>query len=261
MGWKRDFQRNLLQTSILERLGLDFGRFWDRILQLLQEICGALGSFCDQKSFREPSKCEPPKRAALPVPCQIRFILGGFGAQDASKTAQDASKTAQDASKNLKMRQDAPKTPPRRGKTPPRRPKTPPRRPKTPQEVPRRLPRPSQIHPKSILMLKTSKIKKSSKNQWKISDFQGFGDHFSEVTSIVFRLAFMGYTQDVPRRSQDVLRRPQDAPKTPQDAPWRFQDDPKTPPRRPQDGPRRSQDGPRRSQDAPKTPHKHVSGQ
>ena len=67
------------ETSILERLGLDFGRFWDRILQLLQEICGALGSFCDQRSFREPSKCEPPKRAALPVPCQIRFMLEGFG--------------------------------------------------------------------------------------------------------------------------------------------------------------------------------------
>ena len=45
------------------------------VLQLLQEICGALGSFCDQRSFREPSKCEPPKRAALPVPCQIRFML------------------------------------------------------------------------------------------------------------------------------------------------------------------------------------------
>ena len=133
-------------------------------------------------------------------------------------------------------------TRPRRPKTRQDAPKTPQRRPKRPQEVPRRPPRRSQIHPKSILMLKTSKIKKSLKKQWKINDFQGFGDHFSEVTSIVFRLAFMGYTQDVPRRSQDVLRRPQDAPKTPQDAPWRLQDGPKTPPRRPQDAPRRLQE-------------------
>ena len=106
--------------------GLDFGaswaRFWDRILQLLQEICGALGSFCDQRSFREPSKCEPPKRAALPVPCQIRFFLRAKTAprrlqdgprrakmcQDAPRCAQEGPKTAQDASKTP---QDAPKRP------------------------------------------------------------------------------------------------------------------------------------------------------
>ena len=78
LGLKSVFLADPHQTSILERLGLDFGRFGDRILQLLQELYGALGSFCDQRPFREPSKCEPPKRAALPVPCQIRFMLGGF---------------------------------------------------------------------------------------------------------------------------------------------------------------------------------------
>ena len=164
MGWKSDFQRNLLQTSILERLGLDFGRFWDRILQLLQEICGALGSFCDQRSFREPSKCEPPKRAALPVPCQIRFILGGFWSprrlqdgprclqepQDAARRPQDAPKTRQD---DPKRPQDAPKTPqdtPKTApghlqddpKTPPRRPKIFPRRPQDGSKLPR--------HPKML---------------------------------------------------------------------------------------------------------------
>ena len=36
---------------------------------------------------------------------------------------------------------------------------------RAPQEAPRRLPRRPKIHPKSILMLKTSKIKKSLKNQ------------------------------------------------------------------------------------------------
>ena len=29
LGWKDDFQRNPLQTSILDGLGLDFGKFWD----------------------------------------------------------------------------------------------------------------------------------------------------------------------------------------------------------------------------------------
>ena len=128
-------------------------------------------------------------------------------------------------------------TRPGRPKTRQDAPKTRQRRPKRPQEVPRRPRRRTKIHPKSILMLKTSKIKKSLKNQWKINDFQGFGDHFSEVTSIVFRLAFMGYTQDVPRHSQDVLRRPQDAPRRPMAAPRRPQDAPKTPPGRPKTPP------------------------
>ena len=98
---------------------------------------------------------------ALPVPIKTGLSWGCFGAQDASKTAQDASK-------NPKTRQDAPKTPQDAPKT---RPRCPQDAPKTPQEVPRRPPRPSQIHPKSILMLKTLKIKKTLKNRWKINDF------------------------------------------------------------------------------------------
>ena len=107
----------------------------------------------------------------------LASLLRGFGTQDASKTPP----------RRPKMPPKTPrrgKTPPRRPKTPPRRaqdaPKTPQRRPKRPQEVPRRPPRPSQIHPKSILMLKTLKIKKTLQNQWKINDFQGLGAHFSE---------------------------------------------------------------------------------
>ena len=168
---------------------------------------------------------------ALPVPIKTGLSWRLLRAQDASKTLPRRlliSKTRHDAAKTP---QDAPRCPQDA-------PKTPQEAPRGAQEASKTFPNP----PKIYTYVENLENQKSLKNQWKINDFQGFGDHFSEVTSIVFRLAFMGYTQDVPRRSQDVLRRPQDAPKTPQDAPWRLQDGPKTPPRRSQDAPRRLQE-------------------
>ena len=38
LGSKSDFQRNRLQTSILEGLGLDFWRFWDGFWEVLRKI-------------------------------------------------------------------------------------------------------------------------------------------------------------------------------------------------------------------------------
>ena len=59
-----------------------------------------------------------------------------------------------------RWRQDAPRRPQDAPKTPQEMPKD---APKTPQEVPRSRPRRTKIHPKSILMLKTSKIKNTLK--------------------------------------------------------------------------------------------------
>ena len=69
------------------------------------------------------------KRTALPVPCRVRFMLGGFRAQDASKTPQDASKTPQDAPIRPKTPRRCSQVAPSGAKMPPRGSQEAPRRP------------------------------------------------------------------------------------------------------------------------------------
>ncbi len=112
----------------------------------------------------------------------------------------------------------------------------------------------TKIHPKSILMLKTSKTKKNE--NLKIDDFQGFEARPSDVKSMFFLSRRLTQPKTPPRRFQDVQGRAQDAPERPQDAPRRPKirpRRPRTPPRRPQDAAKTPQDDPKTVQDAPKT--------
>ena len=165
MGWKRDFQRYPLQTSTLERLGIDFRRFWDRFLELFPRNLLSIGELLRSKIVSRTFQVRASKKSGASRSMSNQVYLGVvLEPKTPPRRPKMPPKTPRRG-----------KTPPRRPKTPPRRaqdaPKTPQRRPKRPQEVPRRPPRPSQIHPKSILMLKTLKIKKTLKNQWKINDF------------------------------------------------------------------------------------------
>ena len=110
--------------------------------------------------------------------------------------------------------QEAPKTPPRRPqdrlKTLLRRPKaarrpqdapeTPQDAPKTPQEVPRSRPRRTKIHPKSILMLKTSKIKNTLKiNEKSTKTHHGEASAASEASGASRSLRQALRSKNVPR--------------------------------------------------------------
>ena len=149
--------------------GLDFGASWARFWEVLgsnfysfyKKFAERWGAFAIKDRFENLPSASLQKERRFPFHVKSGLSWGVFGAQDASKTAQDASK-------NPKRRQDAPKTPQDA-------PKTPPRRPKTPQEVPRRSPRRTEIHPDSILMLETLKIKKAMKNKGKSMIFKVSG--------------------------------------------------------------------------------------
>ena len=84
------------------------------------------------------------------------------GRQDAPRRAQDAPKTSQDTPK---MPQDALKTPQHAPKTPPRCPRTFTRRVVGAQTAPKWNQAGTRIHPKSALILKTTKTPKTLKKQ------------------------------------------------------------------------------------------------
>ena len=121
MGWKRDIQRNPLQTSTLERLGLDFGRFWDRFLELFSmKFAEHWGAFAIQDRFENLPSASLQKERRFPFHVKSGLSWGGFARQSAPRRTQDVPRRAQDAPRRDKTRQVAHKTGQRRPKRPPR---------------------------------------------------------------------------------------------------------------------------------------------
>ena len=101
------------------------------------------------------------------------------------------------------------------------------------------------FHSKSRLMLKTSKIKKSLKNQWKINDFQGF--ELPNRSQNPLKIALKNDMH--PKKAQDAPKTHPDAPKTPQDTPRTYPRCPKLLPRLPFGGQLASNLAPKTRQD------------
>ena len=132
MGWKRDFQRNPLQTSTLERLGLDFGRFWDRFLELFPRKLLSIGELLRSKIVSRTFQVRAPKTfPRRPQDGPRRPKTAQDGPRTALRRPQDAPRRPQEALRRVQEAQVLPSLP-RRPQIPAGRPNSPPRPPKRP---------------------------------------------------------------------------------------------------------------------------------